>query len=925
MYRWRNAFIALCAPVGLAAGSQWQEAFAVPTMLTVQGHLSANGGASVTGDYTIVLALYSSRTAPTAFWEESNVVTVINGLFDARIGADVINPVTVEDFAQNTEVWIGITVIEGPGVPNGGEAELPRRRLGSTGYAFAAGYADAAGVATRATTAGTADSAALATRATSADRAGALSCSSCISISQLGFDPATQVELQNALAALNIPTSVNGLSGGTISGNVAVSGSMTAASFSLAGGQSLCDSSGNCGATLKSLTCVAPNDTPVYNHTSSVWQCGPRDLGGSVTATDLNCSGCVSESELGFNVVTDGELASALTAYAKTTSLSAYATTAQLANYATTAALSSYATTAALGNYATTAALNTALGNYTTTAALNTALGNYATTAALSNYATTASLDAYATDAEVNTKLESYTTLAALAVALGDYATVTDVAAALTSYATTAVLGAYAKLTDLDAYALKTEIPTSIDGLAGGTVTGAVTATNTVEGPIVRQNGNVVCDESGNCGRTMDDFVCDPGQTLVRSGADWECQAAAAGSPPAACVGPGKALQWDGTDWRCVDIRNAGESGGKANGFELRDDWGDTWDGSPRSAKTWPDADETCRDAGGRLPTVTEMWRNRASNGTGNVGSPTDTYYHWTIAPSYRPSYYLAVYLATNSRTEYINTTRLPFRCIWKSQKPTGFSGNRCFGPPGAECASKNSFFNMDKWSRAPQFLASARRECELENASVMTANDYEEEIMRGTTFTTYADEAWPLWHWTLNTNYHDNGYSYASVLRWTNALEEYWGPTAGWAYHSGPNNWYTFRCVGKKAPNLGVMKDVPQCQNDNCFVAGAKTTRSRLVADNENRAAAPWHTAFKTCRAAGGYLPTAAEFMQLIQSGWENGPSPGYLWSSSPATWGGQLFRWAGVGTIYWYGHYHYGPDVYTSTEGVPTTSYAS
>ena len=61
----------------------------------------------------------------------------------------------------------------------------------------------------------------------------------------LAFDVATQAELDDALATIQVPTSVDGLTGGTISGNTIVEGTLSADTF-LQGGQEVCDASGNC-------------------------------------------------------------------------------------------------------------------------------------------------------------------------------------------------------------------------------------------------------------------------------------------------------------------------------------------------------------------------------------------------------------------------------------------------------------------------------------------------------------------------------------------------------------------------------------------------------------------------------------------------------------------------------------------------------
>ena len=66
-------------------------------------------------------------------------------------------------------------------------------------------------------------------------------------------------------------------------------------------------------------------------------------------------------------------------------------------------------------------------------------------------------------------------------------------------------------------------IPTSVNNLTGGTIAGAVVSTSSISGVILRQNGAVVCDESGNCGPTLGDLVCQAGDSPEFDGLTWGC------------------------------------------------------------------------------------------------------------------------------------------------------------------------------------------------------------------------------------------------------------------------------------------------------------------------------------------------------------------------------------------------------------------
>ena len=359
------------------------------------------------------------------------------------------------------------------------------------------------------------------------------------------------------------------------------------------------------------------------------------------------------------------------------------------------------------------------------------------------------------------------------------------------------------------------------------------------------------------------------------------------------------ALQWDGAAWGCINIASAGLSGGEANGYEVKDDWGDIWDGLARSARPWDAARQACEDDGARLPTVTEIWRNRASFGTANIATVNDNYYHWTNAPSYRENYHMMVYLSNNARTDWPDTSAGPFRCIWKSQTPTGFTGNRCFGAPGSECLSLNAFYNIDSRSRSRQYMASAISECELENAYVATSNDMETAIQKGLPYVSQPDDVWPQWHYTANASHYSNNFTYQKVMRWNSTPEPWWGPITGNANISTASTPYMFRCVGKKDPNSNFVPPSPSCENGNCFTPSV-ARRNRLTADNTDRVAKTWIAAAEDCRSEGAALPSFEEFHQLVNAGWENG-SLNYLWTRSPATWGWQIYRWRDTGSDIW------------------------
>ena len=176
--RWSLVALSTLALVGLAL-----PAAAVPSSLTVQGHLSNAAGQPANGDYALAVTLYDAPNAGNVIWSESYDVTVSSGAFDVALGENVANPLLATDFTDNAQVWMGITVLAGPGVDPGGDAELPRRPITTVGYAFAAQHSVTAESVT-----------------------GGVACQNCVEAASLAFDPVTEAELSNALASLQIPS-----------------------------------------------------------------------------------------------------------------------------------------------------------------------------------------------------------------------------------------------------------------------------------------------------------------------------------------------------------------------------------------------------------------------------------------------------------------------------------------------------------------------------------------------------------------------------------------------------------------------------------------------------------------------------------------------------------------------------------------------
>jgi hypothetical protein len=99
----------------------------VPTMISYQGQLLSNGN-PVTGTYTMTFSLYSGPTGGTSVWQETQSVTVTNGLFNVLLGS-AGSPLSPPLFTGTT--YLGVKVGSSPEM-------TPRQQIVSVSYAFVA-------------------------------------------------------------------------------------------------------------------------------------------------------------------------------------------------------------------------------------------------------------------------------------------------------------------------------------------------------------------------------------------------------------------------------------------------------------------------------------------------------------------------------------------------------------------------------------------------------------------------------------------------------------------------------------------------------------------------------------------------------------------------------------------------------------------
>jgi hypothetical protein len=119
----KSLLLALALVLGAQSPAHAQ---AAPAVMPMQGYLTDEAGAAISGPTTMTFSLYTAETGGTAIYTEDQSVMVDGGYFTAYIGD--VTPLDLAVFRDNGTVYVGIRV--------GAGAELaPRAQLGSVPYA----------------------------------------------------------------------------------------------------------------------------------------------------------------------------------------------------------------------------------------------------------------------------------------------------------------------------------------------------------------------------------------------------------------------------------------------------------------------------------------------------------------------------------------------------------------------------------------------------------------------------------------------------------------------------------------------------------------------------------------------------------------------------------------------------------------------
>lgn len=336
-----------------------------------------------------------------------------------------------------------------------------------------------------------------------------------------------------------------------------------------------------------------------------------------------------------------------------------------------------------------------------------------------------------------------------------------------------------------------------------------------------------------------------------------------------------------------------------ANGAAIVDAWGDVWDAIPREPVPFELAEDECDSSGGRLPTATEVYRNRVIGTQLDVSkliSGQDSTQLWTRSSDVNYQVYVSR-LSDGSMTVESDSDDFAYRCIWPKKDYQSFTGNACFSNPNGNCESVSEHQNMDALNRPAMTYAAAIAECNFYKAGIPDMSEWQQAIHQ------IPSQDSNAWLWASNSQYWYNAHIGSALVKWSSDEEPQWN----YSQNKGSYNYVTashnFRCIGQKQPDILQTVTSPNC-NGHCFTKniGDRT----LVIDAEDREKVNQADAAQDCASDGGHLPTRDELGSLIRQGLPNGNGTEYLWLADPLYWysggyGYGIARWTGTGSPQW------------------------
>ena len=328
------------------------------------------------------------------------------------------------------------------------------------------------------------------------------------------------------------------------------------------------------------------------------------------------------------------------------------------------------------------------------------------------------------------------------------------------------------------------------------------------------------------------------------------------------------------------DACHGGRCVGAPNGFAVIDRWGEAWDGLQRGPATWAAANADCLAARGRLPTMTELYRNRATNGPSDIAAKGDTSPLWTlIAASPNQATTATVRLSDGIVDTPESTTAQFYRCVWRDKQNDAFSGDNCSGQPDEECQPYGLIWNADTETRAVAPYAAAINECHYYDGTLVPAHDAQTLAQFGWRNPDGAD-LHTLGNHIFNLPSSPTPYASMSSEHRCATVRDTQGNPCPAVFDDRPA---AFRCVGKRSARHGVAPTCPGGTAFGCFESSVG--RHKLVADVGDRPALPWAAALADCHSLGATLPNREDVAALIHAGWVRTTQSNRIWIASYGT----------------------------------------
>ncbi len=360
---------------------------------------------------------------------------------------------------------------------------------------------------------------------------------------------------------------------------------------------------------------------------------------------------------------------------------------------------------------------------------------------------------------------------------------------------------------------------------------------------------------------------------------------------------------------------------GTVSGFSI-DPWGFVWDSENRPAKTYAEAVQICKDLDGRLPTPTEIYRNRYSTGKCTIANANDTTnWLWTCIQWDHTPYQAVGKLGNGDIDAGTPSNSHSFRCVWPDNDPGYFSGTNVNvdiskNEKPFEYKINGLTYLIDTTDRPPDVNYNiAVREAMFYHAFIPSLAGFTAAIKSN------LQNGSNNWVWTSDyTSYGGN--LYTELVKWTATASSFPATYSDSISYAMLHALYSFRCIGlnykpELHPASSVKKGNPWF-SEKCILTS-------IDSDLGGTSGSKHLDAIIDCFDDGGHLPTAQEMMQLIISGLPNGSNK-YLWTTdyiysdqvALAIWNGICPQYSGYYSTYgsWAGHstqlYWYRPIYY-------------